>query len=94
MSARVVLQAAEIARAVTRIAHEILESNRGSADLLLLGIPTRGVPIAERLYTQIRRIEGADAKVEVGALDVTLYRDDLSSNPHPPPAPHRPAVEH
>lgn len=81
MSARIVLQAADIGRALTRIAHEIVEANRGGDDLLLLGIPTRGVPLAERLHTEIRRIEGADAKARVGALDVTLYRDDLGSNP-------------
>lgn len=87
MSARIVLQAADIARAVTRIAHEIVEANRGSADLLLLGIPTRGVPLAERLHAEIRRIEGSAAKALVGSLDVTMYRDDLGSNPTRTPHP-------
>ncbi|WP_111720032.1 bifunctional pyr operon transcriptional regulator/uracil phosphoribosyltransferase PyrR [Homoserinimonas sp. OAct 916] len=87
MSARIVLQAADITRAVTRIAHEIVEANRGGDDLLLLGIPTRGVPLAQRLHAEIRRIEGSDAKAQVGALDVTLYRDDLGSNPTRTPHP-------
>jgi len=80
MSARSVLQQADIARALTRISHEILESNRGSDDLVLLGIPTRGVLLARRLGAQL---EG----VPVGALDVTMYRDDLSRNPTRAPSP-------
>ncbi|GAB6857688.1 bifunctional pyr operon transcriptional regulator/uracil phosphoribosyltransferase PyrR [Microbacterium xylanilyticum] len=85
MSARIVLQEADIRRAVTRIAHEILESNRGAADLVLLGIPTRGVPLAERLALLISEI--AQVAVPVGALDVTLFRDDLAK--HPTRSPHR-----
>ena len=80
MTARSVLQQADIARALTRISHEILESNRGSHDLVLLGIPTRGVLLARRLGAQL---EG----VPVGALDVTMYRDDLSRNPTRVPSP-------
>ncbi|WP_298228804.1 bifunctional pyr operon transcriptional regulator/uracil phosphoribosyltransferase PyrR [Gryllotalpicola sp.] len=77
MNARIVLQQTDIARALTRIAHEILESNRGSANLVLLGIPTRGVVLAQRLSREIAHIEpGAD--VFAGSLDVTMYRDDLA----------------
>lgn len=80
-----VLQEADIARALTRIAHEILESNRGPADLVLLGIPTRGVILARRLAANITAISGEHTPV--GALDVTLYRDDLAKNPTRSPHP-------
>lgn len=79
MAVRTVLQQADIDRALTRIAHEILESNRGADDLVLLGIPTRGVVLAERLAATINRIAAAD--VPSGSLDVTMYRDDLGRNP-------------
>ncbi|MBX3099845.1 MAG: bifunctional pyr operon transcriptional regulator/uracil phosphoribosyltransferase PyrR [Salinibacterium sp.] len=85
MTARSVLQQADIARALTRISHEILESNRGlssvdgEADLVLLGIPTRGVLLARRLGAILDGIQ--PGAVAVGALDVTMYRDDLSKNP-------------
>ena len=85
MSARAVLQEADISRALTRIAHEILESNRGADDLVLLGIPTRGVTLATRLGSAIAAISGSDTAV--GALDVTLYRDDLAKNPTRSPHP-------
>ncbi|MEE2814324.1 MAG: bifunctional pyr operon transcriptional regulator/uracil phosphoribosyltransferase PyrR [Actinomycetota bacterium] len=85
MSARTVLHEADIARALTRIAHEILESNRGADGLVLLGIPTRGVTLAERLGTIISGIAGSD--IAVGSLDITLFRDDLSK--HPTRAPKR-----
>jgi pyrimidine operon attenuation protein/uracil phosphoribosyltransferase len=65
----------DLARIVRRIAHQILEKTEGARDTLLLGIPTRGAPLAHRLATAIRAIEGVE--VPVGALDVTLYRDDL-----------------
>jgi len=80
-----VLHEADIARALTRIAHEILESNRGADGLVLLGIPTRGVTLAERLGTIISGIAGTD--IAVGSLDITLFRDDLSK--HPTRAPKR-----
>jgi|SRR5699024_5623418 len=76
---RVVLAQAEIARALRRIAHEILEGNKGSQDLVLMGIPTRGVPLARRLATTLHEVEGAE--VPVGTLDITMYRDDLRSQP-------------
>jgi pyrimidine operon attenuation protein/uracil phosphoribosyltransferase len=73
------LQPADMTRALTRIAHEILEANRGASDLVLLGIPTRGVAIARRIAACLTAIDGA--VVPVGSLDVTMYRDDLMSNP-------------
>jgi pyrimidine operon attenuation protein/uracil phosphoribosyltransferase len=79
MAVRTVLQQADLERALTRIAHEILEANRGPDDLVLLGIPTRGVALAERLARIVSRIAGVD--VPAGALDVTMYRDDLGRNP-------------
>jgi pyrimidine operon attenuation protein/uracil phosphoribosyltransferase len=81
---RVVLDAGDIARALTRISHEILEHNKGPADLLLLGLHTRGVPLARRLAARIAEVEGTE--VGIGALDVTMYRDDLRS--HPTRSPH------
>jgi len=64
-----------IDRALTRIAHEIIEANRGTKKLALVGMQTRGVPLAHRLAEKIRTIEG---EVPVGTLDITLYRDDLT----------------
>ncbi|MDH6236875.1 pyrimidine operon attenuation protein/uracil phosphoribosyltransferase [Cryobacterium sp. CG_9.6] len=74
----IVLTQADITRALTRISHEILESNRGSANLVILGIPTRGVVLAQRIADIIARIEPAAGPVRAGSLDVTLYRDDLA----------------
>ncbi len=85
MAARSVLQASDIARALTRISHEILETNRGADDLVLLGIPTRGVVLARRIGAILDSIE-PDAGT-VGSLDVTMYRDDLSRNPTRAPSP-------
>lgn len=79
MSVRTVLQHADITRALTRISHEILESNRGSDDLVILGIPTRGVTLAKRISAIIQSVDSA--VVPAGALDVTMYRDDLAKNP-------------
>src|SRR3954453_14538747 len=77
-----VLGAAEIARALTRIAHEILERNKGGADVVLLGIPTRGLPLARRLADRLCAVEpGLDRELLVGSLDVTMYRDDLAQHP-------------
>ncbi|RYP86077.1 bifunctional pyr operon transcriptional regulator/uracil phosphoribosyltransferase PyrR [Nocardioides guangzhouensis] len=76
---RVVLDSRDISRALTRISHEILERNKGSQDLVLLGIPTRGVHLARRIAANISRVEGAD--VPVGSVDVTMYRDDLRMRP-------------
>lgn len=79
---RTVLEEPDIARAMTRIAHEILESNRGPENLLLLGIPSRGVPLAHRLAAKIASVHPEiDPAQIVGALDITLYRDDLRSKP-------------
>ncbi|UFS60290.1 bifunctional pyr operon transcriptional regulator/uracil phosphoribosyltransferase PyrR [Subtercola endophyticus] len=99
--ARVVLSQADMQRALTRISHEILESNKGAADLVILGIPTRGVFLAQRIAAIIQRIEpdtagagGGDlnpgvgsGSSMVGALDATMYRDDLSRNRTRTPSP-------
>lgn len=85
MPARTVLQQADIARALTRISHEILESNRGPADLVILGIPTRGVFLAERIGALLA--EFSSTEIPVGAIDVTMFRDDLGRNPTRAPAP-------
>ncbi|MDR3590295.1 MAG: bifunctional pyr operon transcriptional regulator/uracil phosphoribosyltransferase PyrR [Negativicutes bacterium] len=71
-----------VARALIRVAHEIIEKNKGSKDLTLVGIRTRGVPLARRLAAEIEKIEGA--KLPVGILDITLYRDDLSTLDYQP----------
>ena len=76
---RVVLDDRDISRALTRIAHEILERNKGAGDLVLLGIPSRGVPLAKRIAERISSFEGYE--VPVGSLDVTMYRDDLRLKP-------------
>jgi pyrimidine operon attenuation protein/uracil phosphoribosyltransferase len=70
-----VLDADRIGRTLTRIAHEILERNRGVEELAFVGVRTRGVPIATRLAARIEEISGVH--VPTGALDITLYRDDL-----------------
>ena len=72
---RKVLQASDIKRAITRIAHEILERNHGTENVVLVGIRTRGVHLAERLQKEIKEIEGV--ALPLGILDITLYRDDL-----------------
>jgi pyrimidine operon attenuation protein/uracil phosphoribosyltransferase len=79
-----VLESSEIRRSLTRIAHELLERNKGSQDLVLLGIPTRGVTLAHRLAGRLTDIEGGP--VPVGSLDVTLHRDDLRRQPTRAPA--------
>ncbi|HYK70812.1 MAG TPA: bifunctional pyr operon transcriptional regulator/uracil phosphoribosyltransferase PyrR [Streptosporangiaceae bacterium] len=76
---KVVLEASEIARALTRIAHEILERTDGAGDVVLLGVPTRGVPLAQRLAARLAQVEGRPAPA--GSLDVTMYRDDLRLRP-------------
>ncbi len=76
---RVVLESSDISRALTRIAHEILENNKGSKNIVLLGIPSRGVPLANRIATKINEFEKTD--VPVGSLDITMYRDDLRLRP-------------
>lgn len=71
-----ILSADEMRRALTRIAHEILERNKGAEHLALIGIHTRGIPIAARLAAKLQELEGVD--VPLGRLNITLYRDDLS----------------
>jgi pyrimidine operon attenuation protein / uracil phosphoribosyltransferase len=74
-----VMDADRMSRALTRIAHEILERNRGLDELALVGIRTRGVPLARRLARALKELNGDD--VPTGALDITLYRDDLMRHP-------------
>src|SRR6266567_1825990 len=76
---KTVLGSDEIRRALTRIGHEILERTDGARDVVLLGIPTRGVPLARRLAARLAETEGVH--VPVGSLDITLYRDDLRLRP-------------
>lgn len=86
MTMRTVLHADDIARALTRIAHEIIETNKGADQLVILGIPTRGVALARRIAASIERIDpGVD--VPTGQLDVTMYRDDLALQPTRSPHP-------
>jgi pyrimidine operon attenuation protein/uracil phosphoribosyltransferase len=76
------LQEGDVRRAVTRIAHEILERNKGAGDLVLVGIAARGDDLARRLAEEIGRIEGAG--VPVGVLDITFYRDDIGMRAEAP----------
>ncbi|MBK6886403.1 MAG: bifunctional pyr operon transcriptional regulator/uracil phosphoribosyltransferase PyrR [Tetrasphaera sp.] len=78
-SGRTVMGAGDISRALRRIAHEILEHNKGAQDLILLGIPSRGVELAHRLAALIADVEGTE--VPVGELDITMHRDDLRHQP-------------
>jgi pyrimidine operon attenuation protein/uracil phosphoribosyltransferase len=71
-----IMDADAVRRALTRISHEVIEKNKGVDDVVLVGIKTRGIYLAERMAKKIREIEGRP--VAVGALDITLYRDDLS----------------
>ncbi|WP_339227625.1 bifunctional pyr operon transcriptional regulator/uracil phosphoribosyltransferase PyrR [Oceanobacillus sp. FSL K6-2867] len=70
-----ILDTAAINRALTRMSHEILEKNKGGEDIVLVGIKTRGVPLAKRVHDKIKQIEAIE--VPLGELDITLYRDDL-----------------
>lgn len=71
-----ILSSDEIRRALTRIAHEIIERNKGAENLAIIGVHTRGIPLAERLASKLSELEGVE--VPRGMLDITLYRDDLS----------------
>jgi pyrimidine operon attenuation protein/uracil phosphoribosyltransferase len=78
LTGRTVLSADDIRRAVRRIAHEIVERNHGAGQIALVGLRTRGVPLAERLASAIEEFEGE--RPPVGALDIGLYRDDIASS--------------
>ena len=82
MSERRILDADELRRALTRIAHEIVERNGGTDDLVLVGVRSRGVPLARRLAGLIEQHEGVS--LPVGALDISFYRDDLATRPAAP----------
>ena len=77
MSKKILMTAEDIRRTLARIAHEIIEQNKTSENLVLVGMRTRGVPLAKRLATDIENFQGL--KIPVGALDITPYRDDLAS---------------
>ena len=77
MPERILMTPEDMQRALVRIAHEILERNKGAQDIVLVGMQTRGVPLAERLATTIQGLE--EVAVPVGLLDISLYRDDISS---------------
>ena len=78
----VVMDISQLRRTITRIAHEIVERNRGTSEIILVGIRKRGVPLAERIAKAIESIEGSN--VPVGTLDITLYRDDIQMiSPNP-----------
>ncbi len=81
MSGEPLLGPAEIARTVRRLAHEVVENNRGTEKLVLIGLLTRGYPLARRMASAIEEFEGA--QVPVGQLDVALYRDDISRRASP-----------
>ncbi len=76
---RTVFEAEDIDRVLTRISHEIIERAKGAENLVLLGIQSRGVPLARRIGSRISKFEGIE--VPVGALDITMYRDDLRLRP-------------
>ena len=76
---KLVLGPDDVGRALRRMAHEVLEGNKGGEDLVVLGIPTRGVQLSRRLAGLMSEVEGRD--IPVGTLDITLYRDDLRRNP-------------
>ncbi|MHB0867850.1 MAG: bifunctional pyr operon transcriptional regulator/uracil phosphoribosyltransferase PyrR [Chloroflexota bacterium] len=75
MASKVIMTADDVRRALTRIAHEIIEWNQGTEQLVLVGLRTRGVPLAQRIATRIAEFE--DSQVPLGQLDITLYRDDV-----------------
>lgn len=77
-----IMDKAQMERSIHRMAHEIIEQNRGLGKIRLVGIRSRGVPLAQRLSDYLRLIEGQD--IPVGMLDITLYRDDLSTISHQP----------
>ena len=82
MSKKIILTAADIRRALIRIAHEIIERNKAIEHLILVGVHTRGVPLAKRLATSIENLN--ELKIPLGTLDISLHRDDLSSSNLPP----------
>lgn len=79
VNSRIVLDSSDISRALTRLAHEIIERTHDAQNLTLMGIPTRGAALANRLAEKISQIQGTD--VPVGAIDVTMFRDDLRLRP-------------
>jgi pyrimidine operon attenuation protein/uracil phosphoribosyltransferase len=80
-AATILLTADDMRRAITRMAHEVVERNHGATNVVLAGLQTRGVPLARRLAAEVDRIEGVG--LPVGSLDINLYRDDLTRRPQP-----------
>jgi pyrimidine operon attenuation protein / uracil phosphoribosyltransferase len=91
MSSRVVLDQSDIERALKRISHEILEANEGPKDLVILGIPTRGVHLSKRIASYLSTID-SEFENHLGTLDITMFRDDLSKAQRPVGATEIPAV--
>ncbi len=82
MAKSIIMNQADIRRTLARISHEIIERNRSTRNLMLVGVHTRGVPLANRLAENIKTFEGTE--VIVGSLDISLYRDDITSLAHQP----------
>jgi pyrimidine operon attenuation protein / uracil phosphoribosyltransferase len=82
MPVKIIMTAEDIRRTIARIAHEVIERNKSMSELVIVGMLTRGVPLAKRLATDIRTFDGTD--IPVGSLDISLYRDDLSSRAFKP----------
>ena len=82
MPVKIIMTAEDIRRTIARIAHEIIERNKSMSDLVMVGMLTRGVPLAKRLATDIKTFDGSN--VVVGSLDISLYRDDLDSRAFQP----------
>jgi pyrimidine operon attenuation protein/uracil phosphoribosyltransferase len=76
---RQVMSAEDLSRATTRIAHEIIERNHGASEIIVLGIPTRGEPFAQRIAVELSKIE--QNEITSGSLDIGMYRDDLDTRP-------------
>lgn len=77
-----ILEEEDISRAITRIAHEIIERNKGVENIILAGIKTRGIPLSKRLKSKIKDIEGKD--IPIISLDISMYRDDLTNKYYDP----------
>jgi len=82
MPVKVILSADDIRRTIARIAHEVIERNKSMSDLVIVGMLTRGVPLAKRLAANIKTFEGTE--IPIGSLDISLYRDDLNSRAFQP----------
>ena len=82
MPVKIIMTAEDIRRTIARIAHEVIERNKSMSELVIVGMLTRGVPLAKRLAADIKTFDGTD--IPVGSLDISLYRDDLNSRAFKP----------